>query len=67
MKLQTWHKFTHQGEFLTKETISENSTEEVITIHSVFFKKQYSKQRKVLRILLWWSIKRYFKIIFKRD
>lgn len=39
--------------------------EEVIRIHSVFFKKSYKKQRETLRMLIWWSIKHYFKILFK--
>lgn len=39
--------------------------EEVIKIHAVFFKKSYNKQRAVLRLLIWWSIKHYFKILFK--
>ena len=61
MKLQTWHKRTSQGEFLTKQTISDEPLEEVITVHAVFFKKSKSRQRRVLRILIWWAIKQYFK------
>jgi len=67
MKLQTWSKLTNGGQFLIKKIISEDSIEEVATIHSAFFKKPYYKQRIVLRILIWWCIKRYFKTIFKRD
>lgn len=66
MKLQTWHKITNQGEFLTKRTISDDSLDEVVTIHASFFKKPAHKQRFVLRILIWWSIKHYFKILFKK-
>jgi hypothetical protein len=40
--------------------------EEVIKIHHVFFKKPYKNQRAVLRLLIWWSIKHYFKILFKK-
>ena len=61
MKLQTWHKITNQGEFLRKETIEEAPFEEVVTIHAAFFKKPARKQRFVLRILIWWAIKNYFK------
>jgi hypothetical protein len=61
MKLKTWHKITNQGEFLRKETISEEPLEEVVTIHAAFFKKPARKQRFVLRILIWWAIKNYFK------
>jgi hypothetical protein len=45
MKLKTWHKITNQGEFLRKETISEEPLEEVVTIHAAFFKKPARKQR----------------------
>ena len=61
MKLQRWHKITTQGEFLTKDTISDEPLEEVVTIHATFFKKSKSKQRRVIRILIWWAIKQYFK------
>jgi hypothetical protein len=61
MKLQTWHKLTNQGEFLTKQTLSEEPIEEIITVHSVFFKKSKKKQRQALRLLMWWAIKQYFK------
>ena len=39
--------------------------EEVIKVNTVFFKKPYYKQRAVLRLVIWWAVKRYFKIIFK--
>ena len=65
MKLQTWHKLTNSGEFLFKKTITEDSLEEVVTVHSAFFKKSVHKQRLVLRILIWWAIKHYFKTLIK--
>ena len=65
MKQQSWYKITNQGEFLRKETISEEPLEEVVTIHAAFFKKAKHKQRLVLRILIWWAIKQYFKTLFK--
>lgn len=65
MKQQSWYKITNQGEFLRKETISDEPIEEVVTIHSVFFRKPYNKQRIVVRLLIWWCIKHYFKILFK--
>lgn len=40
--------------------------EEVIRIHAIFFKKSCKKQRETLRMLIWWSIKHYFKILFKK-
>ena len=39
--------------------------EEVILVNSVFFNKSPEKQRKVLRLFMWWAIKSYFKTIFK--
>ena len=57
MRLQTWYKPTNQGDFLTKQTISDESSETVVTIHAPFFKKSKRKKRKVLRLLIWWSIK----------
>ena len=36
---------------------------EVITIHSNFFAQTKKKQRKVLRMFIWWAIKHYIKII----
>ena len=42
-----------------------NSMEEVIKIHYKFFQKPYKNQRAALRLLIWWSIKHYFKILFK--
>jgi hypothetical protein len=66
MKQQSWYKITNQGEFLRKETISDEPFEEVVTIHAAFFKKPAHKQRFVLRLLIWWSVKHYFKILFKK-
>jgi len=43
-----------------------HAPEEVIRIHNVFFKKPYNKQRDVLRLLICWAIKHYFKILFKK-
>lgn len=39
--------------------------EELIKVNAVFFKKPYHKQRAVLRLVIWWAVKRYFKILFK--
>ena len=39
--------------------------EEVIKVNAIFFKKPYHKQRAVLRLVIWWSIRHYFKILFK--
>jgi len=38
---------------------------EVVRISHKFFDKPPYKQRAVLRLLIWWSVKHYFKILFK--
>ena len=39
---------------------------EVIRVYQQFFKETKSKQRRALRIFIWWSIKHYFTTLFKR-
>lgn len=39
--------------------------EEVARIYPKFFKKPYKKQKQTLRLLIWWSIKHYLKILTK--
>ena len=39
--------------------------DEVFRINAVFFEKSYKQQKSALRLLIWWSIKHYFKILFK--
>lgn len=39
--------------------------EEVIRVNAIFFKKPHHQQKEVLRLLIWWAIKHYFKILFK--
>jgi hypothetical protein len=46
--------------------INTERPQEVVRIYPSFFKKSYRKQRATLRLLIWWSIKRYFKILFKK-
>ena len=42
-----------------------NGDTEVIVVRSSFFQLPFKKQREVLRLLIWWSINEYIKIIFK--
>jgi len=42
-----------------------NPMEEVVRINALFFKKPYKNQKAALRLLIWWSIKHYFKILLK--
>ena len=53
------------GEINFYKRIVDQPMDEVVRIHSEFFKKPYYKQREVLRLLLWWSLKHYLKILFK--
>jgi hypothetical protein len=39
---------------------------EVARIHHTFFFEPKRKQRAVLRLLIWWSIKHYIKTIIKK-
>lgn len=45
--------------------IIESPLDEVARIHYTLFQKPYKKQKAVLRLLIWFSIKHYFKILFK--
>jgi hypothetical protein len=56
-----------KSKLLTGQYMSEikNDIDEVIRVNSVFFDKSPEKQRKVLRLFIWWAIKSYFKTIFK--
>ena len=51
--------------FYTNNFNMKTQMEEVVIIKPIFFKKPYYKQRSTLRLLIWWSIKHYFKILFK--
>ena len=44
---------------------NKNPIEEVIRINALFFQKPYKNQKATLRLLMFWSIKHYFKILFK--
>ena len=39
--------------------------EEVFRVNAVFFNEPFNKQRAALRLLIWWAIKHYFKILLK--
>jgi len=63
IEIHTGHYLDGRKEHLFVE--NGNSMEEVIKIHYKFFKKPYKNQKAALRLLMWWSIKHYFKILFK--
>lgn len=50
---------------IPNQTTIKQQLDEVFRIKSVFFEKSYRKQREVVRLIIWWSIKHYFKILFK--
>ena len=63
MEFHTGHYLDGRKEHLIVE--DDNSLDEVVRINASFFQKSYNKQRTVLKLLIWWSVKHYFKIIFK--
>jgi hypothetical protein len=63
IEIHTGHYLDGRKEHLFVE--NGDSMEEVIKIHYKFFQKPYKNQKAALRLLIWWSIKHYFKILFK--
>ena len=63
INIQKGHYLDGRKEHLFVE--NNDSMQEVIKINALFFKKSYRKQKATLRLLIWWSIKHYFKILFK--
>ena len=47
-------------------TIEDTNRDEVIVVHAIFFNKSYKKQRDSLYLLIWWAVRYYFKILFKK-
>jgi hypothetical protein len=64
-QMESSGRLTNSGEMLFYKRIVDKPMDEVIRIHSEFFNKPYKNQRAVLRLMIWWSVKHYFKIIFK--
>lgn len=50
----------------TEISIEDSKMDEVITIHPLFFQKSFKKQRDTLKLLIWWSVKHYLRILFKK-
>lgn len=48
-----------------ESSIDDNESKEVIRIHARFFNVSYKEQRDVLKLLIWWSIRHYIRILFK--
>lgn len=70
MKLKTLNFFGHDELLFSEKSIIDESAdgsplEEVARINARFFEKPYHKQRFALRLIIWWSVKYYFKILFK--
>jgi hypothetical protein len=67
MRLLNNFRISNNHDRTGKEIVIEDTNyEEVIRIHSIFFSKTYKKQKSTLRLLIWWAIKHYFKILFKK-
>jgi hypothetical protein len=67
IELHTGHHIDGRKEHSIVDNGPLIASDEVIRIHWIFFKKPYSKQRAVIRLLVWWAIKHYFKVLFKKD
>jgi hypothetical protein len=63
IEIHTGHYLDGRKEHLFVD--NKNPIEEVIRINALFFQKPYKNQKASLRLLIWWSIKHYFKILFK--
>lgn len=61
-----WFGYDVTADVLIGENVNKNDyPTEVVTIHHTLFFKTKRKQRAILRLLIWWSIKHYFKTLFK--
>ena len=66
-KRHTWFGYDVTADVYIGENLNENDyPTEVIAIHHTFFFKSKRKQRVMLRLLIWWAVKHYFKTLFKR-
>lgn len=66
-KSYRWFGYEVTADVHIGENIQENEyPTEVIRIHHTFFFKSKRKQRVMLRLLIWWAVKHYFKTLFKR-
>ena len=67
MKILNIFRVTNSNKTTGSEiSIEDINQDEVIRIFPVFFKKSCRKQRQTLSLLIWWAVKHYFKILFKR-
>jgi hypothetical protein len=63
MDIQTGHYLDGRKEHIIVD--NNDDMQEVIRINPLFFQKSYSKQKATLRLLIWWSIKHYLKVLLK--
>jgi hypothetical protein len=67
MKILSIFRVTNSNKTTGSEiSIEDINQDEVIRIYAVFFKKSGRKQRQTLSLLIWWAVKHYFRILFKR-
>lgn len=65
-KRHRWFDYDVTADVHIGENLNQNDyPTEVVTIHHTLFFKSKRKQRVVLRMLIWWSIKHYFKTLFQ--
>jgi hypothetical protein len=64
-KRHRWFDYNVTADVHIGENLNKNSyPTEIVTIHHMFFFKSKRKQRLILVILMYWSIKHFFKTLF---
>jgi hypothetical protein len=48
-----------------ESSFADDEHKEVVRVHARFFNASYKEQKDVLKLLMWWSIRYYIKILFK--
>jgi hypothetical protein len=67
-KKHKWYDYEVTADVHIGENLRANDyPTEVVTVHHTFFFKSKRKQRAVLRLLIWWSVKHYFKTLIKSN
>jgi hypothetical protein len=51
--------------FGRESSVTDDENKEVVRIHARFFNISYKEQRDVIKLLIWWSIRHYIRILFK--
>jgi hypothetical protein len=70
MEQQTYGEWMRSNPLINEKTeftyYFKNMGKVLITVHSEFLQEPVHIQGKAIRIFIWWAIKHYIKLIFKR-